>query len=65
MFMTFAPTEDDTARTTLPKELRLAIIHQTKNLFKGGLTQQVASSIPVPPGYIFKAALITLLSLDQ
>ena len=27
ILVTFAPTVDDTARTALPKELRLALIH--------------------------------------
>ena len=36
--VTFAPIVDDTARTTLPKELRLALIHHKKYFFKGGLT---------------------------
>ncbi len=53
IFMTFAPTVDDTARTALPRELRLALIHHKKHFFKGGLTLQVVSSIPVSPDYIF------------
>ena len=51
--MTFAPTVDDTARTALPKELRLALIHHKKYFFNGGLTLQVTSSIPAPPDYMF------------
>jgi len=65
IFVTFAPTVDDTVRTALPKELRLALIHHKKYFFKGVLTLQVASSIPVSPDYIFHAALLTLLSLEQ
>jgi len=65
IFMTFAPTVDDTARTTLPKELRLALVHHKKHFFKGGLILHVASSIPVSPEYIFQAALLTFLSLEQ
>ncbi len=53
IFVTFAPTGDDTSRTTLPKELRLALINHKKYFFKGGLTLQVTSSIPVPPDSIF------------
>jgi hypothetical protein len=63
--VTFAPTADDTSRTTLPKELRLTLINHKKYFFKGGLTLPVNSSIPVPPDYIFQAALLTLLSLEQ
>ena len=65
IFVNFAPTVDDTARTALPKEIRLALIHQNKYFFKEGFTLHVASSIPVLPGYISKAALLTLLSLEQ
>ena len=45
--MTLAPTADDTARTTLPKELRRALANHKKIFFKGGLNLQVASSIPL------------------
>ncbi len=65
IFVTFAPTADDTSRTTLPKELRLALINNKKYFFKGGFILQMTSSIPVPPDYLFQAALLTLLSLDQ
>ena len=65
IFVTFAPTVDDTARTAQPRELRLALIHHKKHLFKGDLTLQVVSSIPVSPDYLFQAALITLVFLDQ
>jgi hypothetical protein len=53
IFVSFAPTADDTTRTALPKELRLALIHHKDHFFKGGLTLQVASSILAPPAYIF------------
>ncbi len=53
VFITFAPTADDTTRTALPKELRLALLSHKSFFFKGGLTLQVASSIPAPPEYIF------------
>jgi hypothetical protein len=65
IFVTFAPTADDMSRRTLPKELILALINHKKYFFKGGLTLQVTSSIPVPPDYVFQAALLTLLSLEQ
>ncbi len=38
IFVTFAPTVDDTIRTALPKVFRLALIHHKKYFFKGGLT---------------------------
>ena len=37
LFVTFAPAVDDTARTALPREVRLALIHHKKYFFKGGL----------------------------
>jgi hypothetical protein len=48
----------------LPRELILALIHHKKHFLKGGLTLYVTTSIPVPPGYIFQAALLALLSLE-
>jgi hypothetical protein len=65
ILVTLAPTADDTSRTSLPKELRLAVINHKKHFFKGGFTLQVTSSIPVPPDYIFQATLLTLLSLEM
>ena len=53
IFVTFAPTADDTTRTALPKELRLALLNHKQHFFKGGLTLQVASAIPASPDYIF------------
>ena len=65
IFVTFSPTADDTTRTSLPKEVRLALKNHRRFFFRGGLTLHVASSIPAPPGYIFQAALLTLLTLEQ
>ena len=65
IFVTFVPTVDGTARTALPMELRLVLIHHKNHFFKGGLTLQAMSSISVSPDYIFQAALLTLLTLDQ
>jgi hypothetical protein len=65
IYVSFAPMTDDTARTAMPKALRLALIHHKNYFFKGVLTLQVASSIPAPPGYIFQAVLFTLLSMEQ
>jgi hypothetical protein len=65
IIVTFAPTTDDTTRTALPKKIRLALMNHKTHFFKGGLTLQVASSIPAPLGYIFQIDLLTLLSLEQ
>jgi hypothetical protein len=35
IFVTFAPIVDDTARTTLPKELRLALTHHKNTSSRG------------------------------
>jgi len=52
-------------RTFLPKEIRLALKTQKKLFFHGGLILYIASSISSPPGYIFLATLLTLISLEQ
>jgi len=61
----FRPTVDDTARTALPRELMLALIHYKKFFFKGGLALQVTSSIPISREYVFQAVLLTLLSVEH
>jgi hypothetical protein len=65
IYVTFAPTTDDTARTSLPKDVRIALKTHKRLFFSGGRTLHIASSIPAPPGYIFQASLLTLLSLEQ
>ena len=49
IYITFAPTADDTARTPLPKDVRLALKIHKRLFFSGGLTLHIASSIPAPP----------------
>jgi hypothetical protein len=65
LFLTFAPTADDTIRTSLPKEIRLAFRSHKALFYQGGLMLTVTSSILAPPSYIFQMALITLLSINQ
>ena len=65
IYVTFAPTTDDTARTSLPTDVRLALKTHKRLFFSRGLTLHIASSFPTPPRYIFHAALLTLLSLEQ
>ena len=65
IYVTFALTTDDTARTSLPKGIRLALRTHKRLFFSGGLTLHIASSIPTPPRYIFQAALLSLLSLEH
>ena len=53
LYITFAPSADDTIRTSLPKEIRLALKSHKNLFFQGGLVLSVASSISAPPAYIF------------
>ncbi len=63
LYLTFAPTTDDTARTSLPKEIRLALKSHKNLFYSGDLVLSVASSISAPPAYIFQIALLSLLIL--
>jgi hypothetical protein len=65
LYLTFARTAVDTVRTSLPKEIRLALKSHKNLFYSGGLVLSVASSISAPPAYIFHIALLTLLSLEQ
>jgi len=49
IFVTFVPTVDDTAKTALPRELRLALIHHKKTLLQGK---------PHPPSGVLNPGLI-------
>jgi hypothetical protein len=53
LFLTFAPTMDDTIRTTLPKEIQLAIRSHKTLFYQEGLILSVASSISALPAYVF------------
>ncbi len=65
MYFTFAPTADDTVRTSLPKDIRLALRSQKALFFSGGLVLSVTSSISAPAVFIFQMTLLTLLCLEQ
>jgi hypothetical protein len=65
LFVTFSPTMDDTVRTSLPKEIRLALRSHNTLLFPGGLVLSVTSSISAPAVFIFQMTLLTLLCLEQ
>ena len=65
LFLTFAPTADETIRTSLPKEIRIALRSHKALFYQGGLLLTIASSIPETPAYIFQIALLTLLYSDQ
>ena len=65
LFVSFAPSMDDTLRTSLPKEVRIALRSHKALFYPGGLVLTVTSSIPLVPAALFQLALLTLLSLHQ
>jgi len=65
LFITFSPTADDTIRTFLPKEIRLALRIHKALFYTGGLLLTVTSSVAAPPAFIFHIALLTQLCLEQ
>ena len=64
LFLTFAPTADNTFRTSLPKEIWLPLRRHKALFYQGGPSHE-PSSIPAPPAYIFHIALLTLPCLEQ
>ncbi len=65
LFLTFSPTADDTIRTSLPKEIRLALRIHKAMFYNGGLLLSVTSSDAASPVFILQLALLTLLCLEQ
>ena len=65
LFLTFAPTADDTTRTSLPMEIKLTPRSHKTLSYQGGRLLTVASSFPAPPAYISQIALLTLLCIEQ
>jgi len=63
LYVTFSPTADDTVRTSLPKEIRLALRSHKALFYPSGLVLSVASSISAPALFIFKMTLFTLMCL--
>ena len=53
LYVTFSPTADDTVRTSLPKEIRLALRSHKALFYPDGLVLGVASSISAPALFIF------------
>jgi hypothetical protein len=53
LFLTFAPTADGIIRTTLTKEIWLALRSHKALFYQGGLVLIVASSIPASSAHIF------------
>jgi hypothetical protein len=65
LYVTFSPTADDTVRTFLPKDTRLALRSHKALFYPGGLILSVTSSISAPALFIFQMTLFTLMCLDQ
>jgi hypothetical protein len=53
LFLTFSPMADDTIRTSLPKEIRLALRSHKALFYNGGLLLTVTSSVAASPAFIF------------
>ena len=65
LFLNFAPIADDTIRTSLSKEIRIALSNHKDLFYQGGMVLSVDSSIPALSTFIFQIALLTLLGLEQ
>jgi hypothetical protein len=65
IFLTFAPTADDSIPTSLLKEIRLALRSHKVSFYQGELFLSATSSILVMPTCIVHIALLTLLYMDQ
>ena len=65
LYATFAPSMDDTLRTSLPKEVRIALRSHKALFYQGGLVLCVSLSIPLTPAALFQLALLNLLCLHQ
>jgi hypothetical protein len=65
LYVSFAPSMDDILRTSLPKEVRIALRSHKALFYQGGLALSVASSIPLTSTALFQLALLTLLCLHQ
>jgi hypothetical protein len=65
LFLTFSPVTEDTIRTSLPKEIRLALRSPKAIFYQWGLILTVTSSIAAPLAFIFRIAMITLLCLED
>jgi hypothetical protein len=65
LFVTLAPTMDDTQRTSHPKEVPRALRSHKVLFYQGGLVLSVSASIPLPPAAPFQLALLTLLRIHE
>jgi hypothetical protein len=63
LYVSFAPSMDDKMRTSLPREVRIALRSHKALFYQEGLTLNVSSSIPLTPAALFQLAMLTLLTL--
>jgi len=65
LYVTSAPSMDDTIRISRPREVRIALRSHEALFYQGGLVLNVASSTLVPLADLLQVALLTLLCLHQ
>ena len=65
LYVSFAPSMDDTLRTSHPRKVRIALRNHKTLFYQGGLTLNVFSSILLTPTALFHLELLTLLTLHQ
>ena len=53
LYVTFAPSMDNTIRTSLQREVHIALRIHKALFYKGGLVLNVAASIPLPTSALF------------
>ena len=64
-YVTFAPDMDYTIRTSLPREVHIALRSHKTFFYIGGLVVNVVSSTLLTPTALFQVALITFICPDQ
>ncbi len=65
LYVSFSPMMDDTIRTSLPTEARIALRNHKALLYPGGLVLNVTFSIMMPSATLFQLTLLALLCLHQ
>ncbi len=65
LFVTFALSMDATLRTSLTKEVRIALRSHKALFYQRRLVLSVSASIPLPPKALFQLTLWILLCIHQ
>ena len=63
MYVAFTPSMDDTIRSSLPREVCIALRSHKALFNEGELVLSVASLIPLPQAALVQPALLTLLCI--